>query len=138
MLRVIRSDRARPVADASENGIPRAEIDFATGLVRLDGVRWLSVEDEIPAEAIVKDAQILAKYLDSFRSFFGNAEGAIEVYWAFLVWLYAAPGCALSAAGRSAGWHRPLGLPGLCRAVWPIERRQDSVHQDRYALDVRL
>jgi len=91
MLQVIRSHRARPVADASEDGIPRAEIDFATGLVRLDGAGWLAAEDEVPADAIAKDAHILARYLDSFRSFFGNAEGAIEVYWAFLVWLYAAP-----------------------------------------------
>jgi hypothetical protein len=40
--RVIRTHRARPVAEASEDGIPRGEIDFATGLVRLDGARWLA------------------------------------------------------------------------------------------------
>jgi hypothetical protein len=59
--------------------------------VRLDGARWLAVEDKVPTQAIARDARILADYLDSFRSFFGNATGAIEVYWAFLVWLYAAP-----------------------------------------------
>jgi hypothetical protein len=29
--------------------------------------------------------------LSGALSFFGNAAGAAEVYWAFLVWLYAAP-----------------------------------------------
>ena len=112
MLRVIRSHRARPVADAGEEGIPGAEIDFATGLVQLDGVRWLAAEDEIPAEAIAKDARILARYLDSFRSFFGNAEGAIEVYWAFLVWLYAAP---------AAPYLRQAAVPaGIDPWVYPV------------------
>ena len=40
---------------------------------------------------IARDARILADYLGSFRAFFGNAAGAVEIYWAFLVWLYAAP-----------------------------------------------
>jgi hypothetical protein len=112
MLRVIRSHRARPVAEASEEGIPHAEIDFATGLVRRDSVRWLSVEDQIPAEAIAKDARILAEYIDSFRSFFGNAEGAIEVYWAFLVWLYAAP---------AAPYLRQAAVPaGIDPWVYPV------------------
>jgi hypothetical protein len=91
VLRVLRTHRARPVAEASEDGIPRGEIDFATGVVHLDGARWLAAEEKVPAEAIARDARILADYLDSFHSFFGNAAGAIEVYWAFLVWLYAAP-----------------------------------------------
>jgi hypothetical protein len=91
VLRVIRTHRARPVGEASEDGIPRGEIDFATGLVRLDGARWLAVEEKVPAQAIARDARLLVDYLDSFHSFFGNAAGAIEVYWAFLVWLYAAP-----------------------------------------------
>jgi hypothetical protein len=91
ILRVISAHRARPVAEASEGGIPRAEIDFATGRVQLNGERWLAVEDEVPAAAVAKDARILVDYIESFRSFFGNAAGAVEVYWAFLVWLYAAP-----------------------------------------------
>ena len=37
VLRVIRTHRSRPVGEASEDGIPRGEIDFATGLVHLDG-----------------------------------------------------------------------------------------------------
>ena len=70
------------------------------------------MEDEIPAEAIAKDAGILAQYLDSFRSFFGNAEGAIEVYWAFLVWLYAAP---------AAPYLRQAAVPaGIDPWVYPV------------------
>jgi hypothetical protein len=91
VLRMIRTHNARPVADASEEAIPRAEIDFATGIVWLNGARWLAVDEQISQQAVAKDARILVDYLDSFRSFFGNAESAIEVYWAFLVWLYAAP-----------------------------------------------
>ena len=91
VLRVIRTHRARPLAEVGEDRIPRADIDFATGLVRLDGARWLSADDAVPADAVARDARILADYLESFRAFFGNAAGALEVYWAFLVWLYAAP-----------------------------------------------
>ena len=75
----------------AEERIPRADIDFATGTVHLDGRRWLTAEQHVPAEAVTSDARILTEYLSSFRAFFGNGEGAVEVYWAFLVWLYAAP-----------------------------------------------
>ena len=88
---MLRSFRARPVGEAAEDRIPRAEIDLATGVVRLDGVIWLRPDDVVPPNDIARDARILVDYLDSFRSFFGNGAGAIEVYWAFLVWLYSAP-----------------------------------------------
>jgi hypothetical protein len=91
VLRVIRGHQARPVADAAEDAIPRAEIDVAAGAVTLNGVPWLRDGDAVPAAEVAHDARILAEYLASFRTFFGNAEGAIEAYWAFLAWLYAAP-----------------------------------------------
>lgn len=91
VLRVIRSFRARPVAEVTEDRIPRAEIDFETGRVSLDNVTWLRPDELIAAEDVAHDARIMVDYLESFRSFFGNAIGAIDVYWAFLVWLYAAP-----------------------------------------------
>lgn len=91
VLRVIRTHQARPVVDSSEDRIPRADIDVATGLVRLNGAHWFAVDDAVPAEAVARDARTFVEYLDSFRVFFGNAAGAMEVYWAFLVWLYAAP-----------------------------------------------
>ena len=111
-LRIIRAHRARPVVEASENGIPRAEIDFTTGLVRLDGERWLTLEDKIPAAALTQDARILVDYIDSFGSFFGNAAGAIEVYWAFLGWLYASP---------AAPYLRQAAVPaGIDPWVYPV------------------
>jgi hypothetical protein len=113
VLRVIRTHRARPVAEASEDGIPRGEIDFATGLVHLDGARWLAVEEKLPPQAIARDARVLADYLDSFHSFFGNAAGAIEVYWAFLVWLYSAP--AAPYCGRPP--FRPASTLGSIRSM---------------------
>jgi hypothetical protein len=91
VLRVLRAFRARPVGGATEDRIPRADIDFATGEVRLDGVLWLRPDETIPADDIARDARILIDYLGSFLAFFGNGAGAIEVYWAFLVWLYSAP-----------------------------------------------
>jgi hypothetical protein len=91
VLRVIRGFRARPVGEAAEERIPRAEIDFATGVVRLDDRPWLRPEETVPAVEVARDARIVVDYLGSFLAFFGNGAGAIEVYWAFLVWLYAAP-----------------------------------------------
>jgi hypothetical protein len=91
VLRVIRSWRTRPIGDAADHRISRAEIDWATGQVRLDDVLWLRADETVPAEDIARDARILVDYLGSFLAFFGNGAGAIEVYWAFLVWLYSAP-----------------------------------------------
>jgi len=66
----------------------------------------------IPADAVARDARILCDYLGSFRSFFGNAAGAVEVYWAFLVWLYSAPAAPyLRQAAVPAGidaWRYPV------------------------------
>src|SRR5215467_8105605 len=59
VLRVIRTHRARPVGEASEDGIPRGEIDFATGFVHLDGAPWLTLEEVVPAQAVARDARIL-------------------------------------------------------------------------------
>ena len=91
VLRVLRGYRARPLGEATEDRIPRADIDWASGEVRLDGAPWLRPDDTIAAADIARDARIMVDYLGSFRSFFGNGPGAVEVYWAFLVWLYSAP-----------------------------------------------
>jgi hypothetical protein len=88
---VLRSHQARPITDMADEGIPRVDIDFGTGTVHLNGARWLAADEIIPVEDVARDARILIDYLGSFLSFFGNAAGAVEVYWAFLVWLYAAP-----------------------------------------------
>jgi hypothetical protein len=112
VLRVLRSHQARPVADPTEDRIPRADIDFTTGIVHLDGVRWLAADEPVPAKAVASDARILADYLTSFLAFFGNAQGAVEVYWAFLVWLYAAP---------AAPYLRQAAVPvGIDPWVYPV------------------
>ncbi len=77
VLRLLRSHQARPVADATEERIPRAEIDFASGLVHLDGTPWLRPDEIIPAEAARRDARVLVDYLGSFMSFFGNGAGGV-------------------------------------------------------------
>ena len=91
VLRVIRSHQTRPLAEAAEDRIPRADIDFVAGMVSLEATPWLRRDDPIPAQDIAHDARIMVDYIASFLSFFGNAAGAVEIYWAFLVWLYAAP-----------------------------------------------
>jgi len=112
VLRVIRSHQARPLADATEDRIPRADIDFSTGTVHLDGAPWLHPDQKIPAEAVAQDARLLVEYLNSFLAFFGNAAGAVEVYWAFLVWLYAAP---------AAPYLRQAAVPvGIDPWVYPV------------------
>ena len=61
---------------------------------------------------MASDARILTEYLTSFRAFFGNASGAVEVYWAFLVWLYAAP---------AAPYLRQAAVPvGIDPWVYPV------------------
>jgi hypothetical protein len=112
VLRVLRNHQARPITDAADKGVPRVDIDFATGTVHLDGVRWLAPDDVNPRDAVAHDARILVDYLGSFRSFFGNAAGAIEVYWAFLVWLYSAP---------AAPYLRQAAVPaGIDPWVYPV------------------
>jgi len=91
VLRVLRTHQARPVGDGGEERIPRAEIDVATGIVHLDGLAWLRPDEVVPAAEVARDARILVDYLGSFLHFFGEAAAAVEAYWAFLVWLYAAP-----------------------------------------------
>jgi hypothetical protein len=112
VLRVIRNFRARPIGEATDDRISRADIDFATGEVRLDGALWLRPDATIPSPDIARDARILVDYLASFASFFGNGAGAIEVYWAFLVWLYGAPAAPhLRQAAVSVGidpWVYPV------------------------------
>jgi hypothetical protein len=112
VLRVLRSHQARPIADTADERIPRVDIDFSTGTVHLDGARWLAADDVIPAEDVARDARILTDYLGSFLSFFGNAAGAVEVYWAFLVWLYSSP---------AAPYLRQAAVPaGIDPWVYPV------------------
>ena len=91
ILRVISSHKSRPLAEAAEDRIPRADIDFSSAVVCLKGTPWLRPHEVVPPQEVARDARILVDYLGSFLSFFGNAAGAVEAYWAFLVWLYAAP-----------------------------------------------
>ncbi len=112
VLRVIRGHHARPLGETAEERIPRADIDFNTGTVFLDGREWLRADEVIPPEDVARDARILIDYLDSFLSFFGNGAGAVEVYWAFLVWLYAAP---------AAPYLRQAAVPaGIDPWVYPV------------------
>ena len=113
VLRVLRSLRARPIADLAEDRIPRADIDFASGLVHLDGVRWLAADERVPAESVASDARILTEYLTIFLAFFGNAPGAVKVNWALLVWLYAAPAAPYLVRPRC----RSVSIHGCTRSM---------------------
>jgi len=91
LVRVLRQHQARPVSEPSEDRLPRVQILFGSGQVLLDGLPWLSAGESIPREAIRRDAELMTEYLASFGAFFGDARGAVDAYWAFLVWLYSAP-----------------------------------------------
>ncbi len=91
LVRVLRQHQARPVSEPSEDRLPRAEILFGTGQVVLDGSPWLSAGELISPDQVCRDAELMTEYIASFGSFFGDAQGAVEAYWAFLVWLYSAP-----------------------------------------------
>ena len=91
LVRVLRQHQARPVSEPAEDRLPRAEILFGSGQVILDGAPWLSAGEAVSQEQVRKDAELMTEYIASFGSFFGDARGAVEAYWAFLVWLYSAP-----------------------------------------------
>jgi hypothetical protein len=65
VLRVLRSDRARP--------IPRADIDFASGLVRLEGVRWLALAADEREAVSRKGSNLSLRTIFGFRFATGAA-----------------------------------------------------------------
>ncbi len=91
LVRVLRQHQGRPVSEPNEDRLPRAEILFGSGQVLLDGSPWLSQGESVPRDQVRQDAELMTDYIASFGSFFGDAPGAVEAYWAFLVWLYSAP-----------------------------------------------
>ncbi len=112
LVKAIRQFQARPVAEPAEDRVPRAQVLFSGGEAILNGSPWLSLDDSIPAEAVRKDAQLIADYIQSFSAFFGDAEGAIDAYWAFLVWLYSSP---------AAPYLRQAAIPvGIDPWVYPV------------------
>jgi hypothetical protein len=62
VLRVLRSDRARPIADLTGDRIPRADIDFASGLVHLECVRWLAADEREEAVEIRRQDACIARH----------------------------------------------------------------------------
>ncbi len=112
LVKALRHLQSRPVADPAEDRIVRAQMLFPSSEVLLDGSLWLSAADSVPVEAVRKDAQLMADYIGSFSAFFGDAKGAVDAYWAFLVWLYSAP---------AAPYLRQAAIPvGIDPWVYPV------------------
>jgi hypothetical protein len=112
LVKALRNLQARPVADPSEDRVVRGQILFPSGQVLIDGSLWLSLEDSIPPDEVRKDAQLIADYIASFSVFFGDSKGAVDAYWAFLVWLYSAP---------AAPYLRQAAIPvGIDPWVYPV------------------
>lgn len=111
--RAWRSFKARPLDARRDDEIPRAEIDLATGAVRVDGAPFPAAGAEPTRGEIAADARLLVDYLDGFRSFFGDGIGAARQYWAILAWLYASP--FMPALRRAAYLHdlSPLAYPAF-------------------------
>ena len=112
LVRAVRHYQARPVAEATEERIPRAVLNFPSGEVLLDGALWLSADQVMRAEDFRGDAELISRYIESFQTFFGDAKGAVDHYWAFLVWLYSAP---------AAPFLRQAAIPaGIDPWVYPV------------------
>jgi hypothetical protein len=112
LVRAVRHYQARPVAEATEERIPRAVLNFSSGEVLLDGALWLSADQVMRAEDFRGDAGLISRYIESFQTFFGDAKGAVDHYWAFLVWLYSAP---------AAPFLRQAAIPaGIDPWVYPV------------------
>ncbi|MGI8741709.1 MAG: phospholipase D family protein [Bryobacteraceae bacterium] len=112
LIRAIRLHHARPIAEAAEDRIPHARIDFAAGEVILDGSLWLSSTHRIDPEELRKDATLMTEFIESYSTFFGDAWGAVDHYWAFLVWLYSAP---------AAPYLRQAAIPaGIDPWIYPV------------------
>ncbi len=92
LIRAIRHLQARPIAEPGEDRIPRAVMNIPSGEVLLDGALWLSLErTAVPQSELASDIELMTGFIQSYSSFFGDGEGAVDHYWAFLVWLYSAP-----------------------------------------------
>ena len=112
LVRVVRQHQARPVAEAAEERLPRAQILYEAGEVLVDGRRWLVESEAAPPDAVRSDAALMAEYIGSFGKFFGDAAGAVDAYWAFLNWLYSAP---------AAPYLRQAAIPaGIDPWVYPV------------------
>jgi len=112
LVKALRHMDFRPVADPAEDRIARAQILFPSREVLLDGSLWLSPDDAVPVEAVQRDARLMTDYIESFSAFFGDAQGAVDAYWAFLVWLYSAP---------AAPYLRQAAIPvGIDPWVYPV------------------
>ena len=90
VLRVLRTYQARRSATAPRTA-SRAPKLMWRARAHLEGAPWLGPDDKVPAADVARDARLIVDYIGSFLNFFGNSAGAVEIYWAFLVWLYAAP-----------------------------------------------
>ncbi len=112
LVRTVRHYQARPIAEPAEERIPRAVVNFSSGEVFLNGTLWLSLDHPAAGEEFRADAEMLTRYIESFLAFFGDAKGAVDHYWAFLVWLYAAP---------AAPYLRQAAIPaGIDPWVYPV------------------
>ena len=112
LTRVLRQHQARPVSEPGEDRLPRGQILFGSGQVVLDGAPWLSAGESIPQDQLRNDAELMTEYVASFGTFFGDARGAVEAYWAFLVWIYSAP---------AAPYLRQAAIPaGIDPWVYPV------------------
>src|SRR5438067_13697399 len=75
LARAIRHHQTRPIAEASEDRIPHARINFAAGKVILDGAVWLSATSTVDAEDVRRDAALITDFIQSYSTFFGDAWG---------------------------------------------------------------
>lgn len=113
LVRAIRQHQAKPIAEPTEDRIPRVVVNFPSGEVSVDGSLWLTLaQTKVAPDELKRDAELITSFIESYGVFFGDAKGAVDHYWAFLVWLYGAP---------AAPYLRQAAIPaGIDPWIYPV------------------
>ncbi|WP_376792935.1 restriction endonuclease PLD domain-containing protein [Thermoflexus sp.] len=93
LLQIFRSIQTAP--EHPDKEIPKLRIDWESGQVFIDEHPWWDLRETPDREAVRWDVQLLLEFFEGFRQFFrGAVDETLRRYWAFWVWLYAAPAAA--------------------------------------------
>ncbi len=90
LLQIFRLIQAVP--EHPDKEIPKLHIDWEKGQVFINEHPWWDLREIPDKEAVRRDAQLLLEFFEGFPQFFrGAVDETLRRYWAFWVWLYAAP-----------------------------------------------
>ncbi len=91
---------------------PRVRVDWEAGQVFVGENLWWDIRESPRVQDIRRDIQLLLEFFKGFQRFFrGMVEETLRRYWAFWVWLYAAPAVAFLRQAMLARHHDPWLYP---------------------------